>query len=81
MFPSISHFLCLPGLLLAIGIASTPAQGFEAADRLLVANKGDQTLSIVDPGTNKQVAVVAEHGITGHEVVASIDGRRAFVPL
>ena len=27
------------------------------------------------------VAVVAEDGVTGHEVVASPDGKRAFVPI
>lgn len=49
--------------------------------RLLVANKGDRTLSIVDPSTGKQIATVAEQGVTGHEVAASLDGRRAFVPI
>lgn len=48
---------------------------------LLVCNKGDRTLSIVDPEANRQVATVAENGQTGHEVVASPDGRRAFVPI
>jgi YVTN family beta-propeller protein len=48
---------------------------------LLVANKGDRTLSIVDPESNKQIATVPEDGQTGHEVVASPDGRRAFVPI
>lgn len=48
---------------------------------LLVANKGDQTLAIVDPVAGQTVAVVAEDGVTGHEVVASPDGKRAFVPI
>lgn len=48
---------------------------------LLVANKGDQTLAIVDPVAGRVVAVVAEDGVTGHEVVASPDGKRAFVPI
>src|ERR1700692_3215911 len=48
---------------------------------LLVCNQGDRTLSIVDPVANKQVAAVAEDGQTGHEVVASTDGRLAFVPI
>jgi DNA-binding beta-propeller fold protein YncE len=46
-----------------------------------VVNKGDRTLSIVDPETNRQIATVAEEGITGHEVAASADGRLAFVPI
>ena len=48
---------------------------------LLVANKGDQTLSIVDPVAGAVITNVAENGVTGHEVVASADGRRAFVPI
>src|SRR5580692_5612877 len=48
---------------------------------LLVANKGDQTLGIIDPESGKQVATVAEGGVTGHEVIASPDGRLAFVPI
>jgi len=48
---------------------------------LLIANKGDHTLGIIDPVEGKQVATVDEGGITGHEVAASPDGRRAFVPI
>jgi YVTN family beta-propeller protein len=48
---------------------------------LLVANKGDETLSIVDLATGRQVAAVGEDGDTGHEVAASPDGRLAFVPI
>jgi YVTN family beta-propeller protein len=49
--------------------------------RLLVANKGDHTLSVIDPETGKTHATVNELGVTGHEVAASIDGSRAFVPI
>jgi len=48
---------------------------------LLVANKGDHTVSIVDPEAGRQVATVAEDGVTGHELVASPDGRVAYVPI
>ncbi len=48
---------------------------------LLVANKGDQTLSVIDPASGKTVATVAENGVTGHEVAASRDGRQAYVPI
>jgi YVTN family beta-propeller protein len=48
---------------------------------LLVANKGEQTLSIINPATGAQLAAVEEDGITGHEVVASADGQFAFVPI
>ncbi|HVZ84488.1 MAG TPA: cytochrome D1 domain-containing protein [Terracidiphilus sp.] len=52
-----------------------------AQARLLVAVKGQQSLSIVDPATGKVLASVPEGGITGHEVAASPDGRLAFVPV
>jgi DNA-binding beta-propeller fold protein YncE len=57
------------------------AKGAPASGRLLVANKGDRTLSIIDPDTDKQIVAVPEQGITGHEVAASLDGKRAFVPI
>lgn len=54
-----------------------------AADtaKLLVANKGEHTLGIVDPSSQKQIAKVDETGVTGHEVIASPDGKLAFVPI
>ena len=76
-------------LLLVMGLSAmslshessaAPDSGTGAAV-LLVANKGDQTLGIVDPQTGKQVATVAEGGVTGHEVIASPDGRFAYVPI
>jgi YVTN family beta-propeller protein len=48
---------------------------------LLVANKGNQTLGIIDPAAGRQIATVAEDGVTGHEVAASPDGKQAFVPI
>jgi DNA-binding beta-propeller fold protein YncE len=48
---------------------------------LLVANQEDRSLSIIDPARGKQLAAVPVGGITGHEVVASPDGRTAFVPI
>src|SRR6266478_5144579 len=48
---------------------------------LLVVNKGEQSLGIVDPTSGRQIATVPEGGITGHEVVASPDGRLAYVPI
>jgi YVTN family beta-propeller protein len=48
---------------------------------LLVANKGEQTLGIVDVDAGRQIATVAENGITGHEVATSPDGRLAYVPI
>jgi YVTN family beta-propeller protein len=49
--------------------------------RLLVDQKGDRSLAIVNPVAGKVVADVAENGTTGHEVAATPDGRLAFVPI
>ncbi|PYQ03988.1 MAG: hypothetical protein DMF83_19690 [Acidobacteria bacterium] len=56
--------------------SATPSGGL-----LLVANKGDHTLGIIDPVAGRQVAAVEESGVTGHEVIASPDGRTAYVPI
>lgn len=67
------------GLAVSAGAAQPapgPSKGF-----LVVANKGDATLSIVDVRVGLQVAVIPEDGKTGHEVAVSPDGKRAFVPI
>jgi hypothetical protein len=51
------------------------------AGLLLVANKGDHALGLIDPSAGRQIATIPETGVTGHEVVASPDGTRAFVPI
>jgi YVTN family beta-propeller protein len=77
---------CIP-LLLLLGLsAMTLSRENSSVDNvsqgiLLVANKGDQTLGIVDPRAGKQIATVPEGGITGHEIAASPDGRTAYVPI
>jgi DNA-binding beta-propeller fold protein YncE len=48
---------------------------------LLVANQKDQNLSVVDPATNRQNAVIPEDGYTGHELAVSPDGKTAYVPI
>jgi YVTN family beta-propeller protein len=48
---------------------------------LLVAQKGDESLALVDPSAGKVLASVPENGNTGHEVTASPDGRFAYVPI
>jgi YVTN family beta-propeller protein len=52
-----------------------------AQSRLLVAVKGTQSLAIVDPASGAVIATVPEGGVTGHEVIASADGKTAFVPV
>jgi YVTN family beta-propeller protein len=63
-------------LIAAFSVSSPPPDGL-----LLVANKGDRTLGLIDPTAARQIATVAEGGVTGHEVAASPDGKRAFVPI
>ena len=60
----------------AFSVSSPPSGGL-----LLVANKGDRTLGLIDPTAARQIATVAEGSVTGHEVAASADGKRAFVPI
>ncbi|HEY1901012.1 MAG TPA: cytochrome D1 domain-containing protein [Terracidiphilus sp.] len=65
--------------LFALSVLGTRVSAQPA--RLLVAEKGQQSLAIVDPSTGKVLASVPEGGITGHEVIASPDGRLAYVPI
>ncbi|HEY2469081.1 MAG TPA: cytochrome D1 domain-containing protein [Terracidiphilus sp.] len=52
-----------------------------AQSRLLVAEKGGHSLAIIDPAAGTVLASVPEAGVTGHEVIASPDGKLAFVPI
>jgi YVTN family beta-propeller protein len=61
--------------------ASFPEPPIRSHGLLLVANKGDHTMGIIDPATGKEIATVQETGITGHELVASADGKTAYVPI
>ena len=77
------NFFLLASLLtgLLTGCQSPKSESAHASGYLLVANKGNHTLSIIDPVTGQQLTAVDEEGVTGHEVVASADGRWAFVPI
>src|SRR3954471_22677111 len=72
-------------IVLAVAAVAGGAGMTRAADGaggfLLVANKGEHTLGIIDPVAGKQVATIAESGVTGHEVIASPDGKTAYVPI
>src|ERR1700743_3865772 len=69
--------LVLAGLCLEVFPLGVSAQS------LLVVNQGDSNVSIVDPVSEKQVAVVDEGiaDVHGHEIAVSADGRTAFVPI
>ena len=66
-------------LAAAVSLVATTACAQQA--RLVVDQKGDRSLAIIDPVAGKVIADVAENGITGHEVAATPDGRLAFVPI
>ncbi len=72
-------------LFFSVAYLFTPEGKTQAAETsrgvVLVANQGDRDLSIVDPASAKQVATVAEGDVTGHEVIASKDGKVAYVPI
>jgi YVTN family beta-propeller protein len=77
--------VCLVGVaLLAMSVSATaqsPNSSPGKSGLLLVCNKGEHTLGLIDPSSEEQFAVVEENGVTGHEVVASADGKLAFVPI
>jgi YVTN family beta-propeller protein len=79
----------LTGLKWCLGIAlivlasftSIQAQNNSSSGLLLVANQGDHSLSILDPNAGKMVGKVVSNEIRGHEVVASPDGKLAYLPI
>jgi DNA-binding beta-propeller fold protein YncE len=77
--------MALRGLVVitVLGIAGVAAYG--QGGKLLVAEKGAQSLGIVDPAAGKEIANVSEGKLSGkdtaHEVAASRDGKEAFLPI
>ena len=68
--------ICCLALLEISSVHASASKGM-----LLVANKGDNALGIIDVSSGKQIAEVPEGGVTGHEVIASHDGKLAYVPI
>ncbi len=73
-------FMSSGGLFMSSGGSQSPER-LSARALLLVANKGDQSLGLVDPTSAQQLAVIPVGDATGHEVAASRDGRTAYVPI
>src|SRR6201996_3464116 len=69
----------LLGLTLACFVTACTAQS-TPAKTLLALSKGDHILAIIDPGTLKVIARVPV-GSDPHEVVASDDGKTAYVSI
>jgi len=75
----LKRVICAVLVLTFLALASlTSAQTQTPSPALLVLNKDDSTLSIVDPTTLKTVAVIPT-GEAPHEIIASDDGKFAFV--
>ncbi len=77
----VRSFLLSFAAILAAHPLSRAASDAAGRGLLLVANKGNHTLAMVDPDAGRMLATVQESGITGHEVAASADGRTAYVPI
>jgi YVTN family beta-propeller protein len=76
-----SHFLLPLLLTLAMSYDSQSRPASSGKEWLLAANKGEHTLGLIDPSAGRQLATVDVGGVTGHEVIASPDGRLAYVPI
>jgi YVTN family beta-propeller protein len=77
------HVVQMLSFALLVGLEAVAAQPPKSSRSgwLLVANKGDAGMGIVDPQTGEQIATVPEGGVTGHELAASADGKTVFVPI
>lgn len=67
-------------LVALIAWSESPSRATEQG-LLLVANKGDNSVGIIDPVAGKQIAEIPEGGVTGHELTTSRDGKLAYVPI
>jgi YVTN family beta-propeller protein len=75
-------FVCsVIAVFVAGGLSGTTPHSASNRHLLLVVNKADRTLSIVDPESGSQLAAVPVGGTTGHEVAVSPDGQTAWVPI
>lgn len=76
------RFLLPLGMVVAMSALLRPQSETNVPHALLlVANKGEHTLGLIDPEAGRQIATVDVGGVTGHEVIASSDGRLAYVPI
>src|ERR1700733_13336104 len=73
-------FMVACGAAVPPPVPSGPTSG---SGLLLVVNQGDKSLSVVDPATNEQVALIDEHQTTmhGHEIAVGPDNRTIYMPI
>ena len=69
-------------LVFAIALAMNMiASAQHKPDRLLVANQGDHTVSVLDATTGDKIKTVATNGDHAHEIAVSPDSRLAYLPI
>ncbi|HEX4807393.1 MAG TPA: YncE family protein [Bryobacteraceae bacterium] len=75
--------LTVAAAFLLLHTQAVSGQSGQEGPELLVANQGDHTMGIVDPRSGQQVAAIPEQDkvVHGHEVIASPDGRTAYLPM
>ncbi len=80
-FPAfcLASFPIVGAILLSAAPPRTTSQPVRGL--LLVANKGDRTIGIIDPVAGREIATIPDRGVTAHEVAASPDGRTAWAPI
>lgn len=76
-----SFYLLAIAVLGFAGIARPVSPQRSSNGFVLVANKGDNALGIIDPVAGQQLAEIPEGGVTGHEIAVSPDGSKAYVPV
>src|SRR6185436_5455950 len=72
------HLRTIPGVLLSLAVSALLYADPTPRESLLILSKAEQTLSILNPTTLKVVARMPS-GPDPHEVVASTDGKMAFI--
>ena len=68
-------------LLLAPAVLAQTPMPTAPSGLLLATNQFANTLSVIDPVAGREIAVIPEEHITGHELATSPDGRSVFVPI
>src|SRR5213076_2835658 len=67
-------------MFLTSGVFRVAKPAPPAGGLLVVANQKEHTLLLVDPENRRELAKIVV-GVNGHEVMASKDGRFAYVPI
>src|SRR6266403_2246685 len=67
-------------MFLTSGVLRVAKPAPSAGGLLVVANQKEHTLLLVDPDNRRELAKIVV-GVNGHEVMASKDGRFAYVPI